>query len=277
MKLSHSQLSYIAAIDALKVLGATQSTISEFLDVKRPSVNVALKLLIQKGYVQSDTRNKTIEYTLTEKGKSILEQMQHERALFFSLFKDCIGINEEKVEEEYSNLLGAFSKEFIEELTAFKESGFKKLASPSQETIKRTVLQHCKNGEYSVPFQVRKVGDMSTSMGDRGFIHPAKVILDDHVGELFLEARVFYHKSSEGKMLKGYLKSLSYYSKNEWHEAEVREDNIFIIPLKYIMYQNNDLGRPELGQIKIQAEASSKRMPVSIAEITFNFSLMEPI
>ena len=78
-------------------------------------------------------------------------------------------------------------------------------------------------------------------------------------------------------MLKGYLKSLSYYAKNEWHEAEEREEHIFILPLKYILYQNNDLGYPELGQMKIQASASNKNMPSSIAEITFQFSLMEAI
>lgn len=56
-ELSHSQLNYIAAIDALKPLGATQTTISEFLNVKRPSVNVALKLLAQKDYCIDKTEH----------------------------------------------------------------------------------------------------------------------------------------------------------------------------------------------------------------------------
>lgn len=276
MELSRSQLSYIAAINALKVLGATQTTISEFLDVKRPTVNVALKALMQKGYVRIiDHKDKNIKYCLTENGKTVLKQMQHEKTLFFSLFKDYIGISEEQVEEEYSNLYGMFSNDFLEKLASFQESGFQKLAFPPQNPAKRSILSHFENGVYHVPFQVRKFGGMSASMGDKGFIHPAKIVLNDAAGELLLEARVFYYRTSEGKLLKGYLKSLCYYNKNEWEEAEIRDEHIFVIPLKYLMYQNNDLGRPELGQLKIQATASSKRMPVSIAEITFQFDLME--
>lgn len=276
-ELSHSQLNYIAAIDALKPLGATQTTISEFLNVKRPSVNVALKLLAQKDYVSSVAISKTIEYSLTEKGKAALREMQRERAVFFNLFYNYIGMEEEIVEEAYNRFLGAFPPSFTAALESFQNSGFKRLPTAEEGFVKRSVLQRYKNGVYTVPFQVRKLGDMSASMGDKGFLHPAKVILDAHTAELQLEARVFYYRSREGKMLKGYLKSLSYYAKNEWHEAKEREEHIFILPLKYILYQNNDLGHPELGQIKIQASASNKNMPSSIAEITFQFSLMEAI
>ena len=276
-ELSHSQLNYIAAIDALKPLGATQTTISEFLNVKRPSVNVALKLLAQKDYVNSVAISKTIEYSLTEKGKAALREMQRERAVFFNLFYNYIGMEEEIVEEAYNRFLGAFPPSFTAALESFQNSGFKRLPTAEEGFVKRSVLQRYKNGVYTVPFQVRKLGDMSASMGDKGFLHPAKVILDAHTAELQLEARVFYYRSREGKMLKGYLKSLSYYAKNEWHEAEEREEHIFILPLKYILYQNNDLGHPELGQMKIQASASNKNMPSSIAEITFQFSLMEAI
>ena len=276
-ELSHSQLNYIAAIDALKPLGATQTTISDFLNVKRPSVNVALKLLAQKNYVSSVAISKTIEYSLTEKGKAALREMQRERAVFFNLFYNHIGMEEEIVEEAYNRFLGAFPPSFTAALENFQNSGFKRLPTAEEGFVKRSVLQHYKNGVYTVPFQVRKLGDMSASMGDKGFLHPAKVILDAHTSELQLEARVFYYRSREGKMLTGYLKSLSYYAKNEWHEAEEREEHIFILPLKYILYQNNDLGHPELGQMKIQASASNKNMPSSIAEITFQFSLMEAI
>lgn len=186
-------------------------------------------------------------------------------------------MEEEIVEEAYNRFLGAFPPSFTAALESFQNSGFKRLPTAEEGFVKRSVLQHYKNGVYTVPFQVRKLGDMSASMGDKGFLHPAKVILDAHTAELQLEARVFYYRSREGKMLKGYLKSLSYYAKNEWHEAEEREEHIFILPLKYILYQNNDLGHPELGQMKIQASASNKNMPSSIAEITFQFSLMEAI
>lgn len=277
MELSRSQLSYLTAIDALKSLGATQTTISNFLDVKRPSVNAALKILMQNDYVCILRKeDKTITYGLTPQGNDVLQKLQREKEILFSHFRDFVGLSEEETEFLYSHLYGAYNESYLEKLEAFQKNGFQKPAL-RVEKKPRSILTQYQNKTYHVPFRVNKLDGSATSMGNKGFLHPATVILDDKSGNLYLEARMFYYRTDENKLLKGSLSSLYYYCKNEWLETAVRGSRTFVIPLKHIMYQSNEQGEIETGHIKIKAESSNPHMPVSIAEITLIFQMMEPV
>lgn len=278
LNLSRSQLNYIAAIDALKVIGATQTTISDFLDVKRPSVHAAIKILMNKGYVEVLKReDKTITYGLTESGLNALAHLRREQQVYFSFFCDFIGMDEETVKESYDKCPDVMDTFMLENLAEFCNNGFQKINRTKEENAKRSAYGQYKNGKYSIPFQVHKYDGSSPSMGDKGFEHPATIIIDDLEKNLYLKAKTIYYKPGTRRGVHGTLLNLSYYKGGEWHPAEVINENTYVIPLKHIPCISNEIGKLETGQIKIQAESSCKHMPVSIADIILNFNAMKPI
>lgn len=276
--LSRSQLHYIAAIDALKPIGATQTTISEFLDVKRPSVHAAMKTLMAKGYVKIIRKEeKTITYGLTENGLAALEHLKREKKIFYTFFRDYIGMSEDLVDDAYDKSSLVFDKFMLDDLAEFCENGFQKLNRTEEERIQRSAFGQYEYGTYTIPFRVHKFDGSSTSMGDKGFIHPATIILNKTEQILCLKAKKLYYRPGDGRGMRGNLSALNYYSNNQWHTAEIQDENTYIIPLKRIPCISNELGQLETGQIKIQAESSCKHMPVSIADIILDFNQMEMV
>ena len=133
-------------------------------------------------------------------------------------------------------------------------------------------------GKYEIPFQVVQGSGESRSMGDKGFYHPAILVVEKDCQYIVLKSKEIYYKSKTSQILKGKLQELYYLDTNmAWVLSKQKEESNWIIPLKEILYQKDDFEKASVGIIKIKVAATTMKMPESIAEITFNFKLLKKI
>lgn len=274
MEITRSQLNYLLAIKRLTGGRVFLTGISEYLGVKKPTASVALKNLEESGYVIKREGSDRNEYVLTEKSREILDELDRERFEFMSLFNDYLGIGYDECDKEYKALYGLFSRDFLSRLADLREMGYMRKESSDDKSCFLGIPY----GEYKISFQVVQCGDGFRSMGDKGFIHPARLVLNEEKQIIMLESKKIYYKSKNNQSLRGELSGLYYLDKDmKWVASEKAAENIWIIPVNKILYQKDDCGRLSLGIIKIKAEATTVKMPQSVAEITFNFELIEQI
>lgn len=272
MELTKTQLNYISAIKRLTGGQVSLTGISEYLGVRKPTASVALKKLEESGYVIKTSGSESSEYRLTEKAENILAGLEREKIEFMLLFNKRLGINYDECDREYARLSGLFSKSFIERLCEARKSGYKERP---EEPDRFSGMGH---GMYRVPFRVAHRGGGMRSMGDKGFIHPAVLVIEADRQEVLLESKVIYYRSKNGESLRGALSELSYSADGEvWVKSETSGNNTWRIPLGSVRCGFDALGRLTEGIVMIRARATTVKMPVSEAEITFNFELSEKI
>lgn len=275
MELTKSQLNYIIAIKQLIGSEVSQKYICEYLGVKKPTASIALRNLEDNGYIKKQEKTGINEYCLTDKSWEIIDNIEKEKFEFMSLFNNHLGIDFDICEEEYKRICGDLSIEFIKKLSYVREQGYSKDMTDSKEEHS---FYGINKGTYEIPFQVVQGSEGMPSMGDRGFIHPAKLIIGDDMQNIILESRQIYYKSRDDQMLKGKLSKLYYSDSNmKWISAEERKENMWVIPVKKILCQKDNFGKISLGIVRIKALATTKKMPESAAEITFNFKLIKKI
>lgn len=271
MELSKAQLNYILAIKQLAGGKVTQKYICEYLGVKKSTASIALKNLEENGYINKSENN----YILTEKSWEILNQTDREKFEFMSLFNGFFGIDKELCEDEYKKICGSFSKEFIDKLTQFREREYNSAINKNNDSEK---IMNIDFGKYEIPFQVVQSSGETRSMGDKGFYHPATLVVEKDCQYIVLKSKEIYYKSKTNQILKGKLQELYYLDTNmAWVLSKQKEESNWIIPLKEILYQKDDFEKASVGVIKIKVAATTMKMPESIAEITFNFKLLKKI
>ncbi len=273
MEITKSQLNYIIAIKQLIGSEVSQKYICEYLGVKKPTASIALRNLEENGYIEKQEKGGINEYCLTEKAWKIVDKLEKEKLEFMSLFNDYLGIDFDICQKEYDRICGDLSVEFLEKLADLRKQGYTK------EVIENDSVENAWGlniGCFDLPFQVVHSGEGMPSMGDKGFIHPAKLIVDNDNQEIILESKQIYYKSKNDQLLKGKLSELYYSDSNmKWILAEEREENKWVIPVEKILCHRDNFGKVSLGIVKIKAKATTKKMPESVAEITFNFKLIK--
>ncbi len=270
MKITKTQLNYLMAIQRLRGGHVSLTGISEYLKVKKPTVSVALKKLEENGYIEKQEAHEMNEYVLTPKSQEIVNSLEPEKLEFISLFSDYLGMDYDVCNKQYIELCGLFDSEFIEALTKLRKNGYKMEDKPKE-------MYGIKFGEYNIPFRVVQCEEWGRSMGDKGFVHPARLIINDEKSEILLESKRIYYKSKNNQILHGELSDLSYLNTNgEWIAAE-KLNGKWVIPMSELLLKKDSIGRPMIGVVKIMVQATTGKMPKSTADITFNLEMIEQI
>ncbi len=277
MKLTKSQFNYILAIKNLAGGQVSQKYVCEYLGVKKSSASIALKNLSENGYIEKQSSADGTEYSLTEKAWDAIKYIDKEKYEFMSLFNGFMGIDEVMCENEYKRLCGDFSIEFIKKLEELRKGKYQ-FKNSEEGRMDKNKFYGIEKGVYEIPFQVVQRGEKIRSMGDKGFYHPAVLVVESEKQYVLLKAKEIYYKSKNDQILKGKLQELYYYDTDmKWVSSVQEDDNGWIIPLNKILYQKDDLGKIIIGVIKIKAVATTMKMPESEAEITFNFKFINKI
>lgn len=275
MEITKSQLSYIIAIKQLIGGEVSQKYICEYLGVKKPTASIALRTLEDNGYIKKQEKAGINEYSLTERSYKIIDNIEKERFEFMSLFNDYLGIDFDICEEEYKRICGDLSIKFVNKLSDIRRGGY-------SENIRDSKAEQGLNGiavgTYEIPFRVVSCNEDMPSMGNKGFVHPAVLVVENEGQNIILESRQIYYKSKNDQMLKGKLSELYYSDSNmKWVLSDETEENRWVIPVEKIMCQNDNFGRISLGIVKIKVKATTKKMPESVAKITFNFKMIKKL
>lgn len=118
--LSPSLEDYLEAIYILKEKkGFTRvSEIAGFLNVKMPSVNSALKILVDKGFVS----HKNYGYvTLTDKGEKEARKIYSRHIILKRFLTDVLGVEDNLAEEDACRLEHHISQKSLEKLLNYVE------------------------------------------------------------------------------------------------------------------------------------------------------------
>jgi len=120
IKLSSNMEDYLEAILFLSIKKSEARTkdIAEFLGVKMPSVNKALKKLAEKGYLNYDPY---IATTLTKKGKEYAKRVYSRHNKIKNFLQHALCSNEDKAETVACKLEHILDKELIRKLTIFTD------------------------------------------------------------------------------------------------------------------------------------------------------------
>lgn len=128
------------------------------------------------------------------------------------------------------------------------------------------------DGRYQVPFDVFKKDRDEISMGDKGFVKPANMIVLDGRGAITLASREIRYQSKTGQRFRGKLARLSCLYGEDFVRVKPKHSE-YTIPLHYIRKLSKAPDGTLCGTLRIQAEAGkcAAHMPASEADIVFRF------
>ena len=113
-----------------------------------------------------------------------------------------------------------------------------------------------------------KEGSIELSMGDNGFLHPAKLIVTGGHGVISLKIRSLKHRTLHGALMKGVLAQLFYWNGETFSEAK-EKDEIYSFPVMGMYWKHNKEKNVDFGVVKVRVHASvgSFNMPDSVADL----------
>lgn len=103
--------------------GARITDIAEYLNVSKPSVNRAMKVLSEKGYVNHETYGRI---TLTEKGRAYASMVYKRHTVLVRFLKEILNVSEDVSERDACLIEHDVSSETMEKIASYLESHTKK-------------------------------------------------------------------------------------------------------------------------------------------------------
>ncbi len=154
-KTSPSLEDYLEAIVMLKEGGreSTVTAISEVIGVKKPSVDWALKKLVDAGYI---THERYGDIDLTPTGANIAEEVYRRHKALTSFLVDILGVNPETAAKDACKMEHVMSRETINRLEKFID--FVLACHPGQADWENVFNRYIKYGKDD-----RGVRDMFTT------------------------------------------------------------------------------------------------------------------
>jgi DtxR family Mn-dependent transcriptional regulator len=121
--------------------GATVTSISRFLEVKKPSVTAALSKLAESGLVE---HQKYGEVVLTAEGRRTARDVYHRHTTLLHFLTDVLGVDARTAEEDACKLEHSLSAASVAKLTEFVASTMagKESNDKAKRTGKRTEGAH---------------------------------------------------------------------------------------------------------------------------------------
>jgi len=114
--------------------GATVTSISRFLDVKKPSVTAALSKLSDSGLVE---HQKYGSIGLTAEGRRTARDVYHRHTTLLSFLTDVLGVDAATAEEDACKLEHSLSAASVNKLTDFVAAAMIEKRKRNDQTSKR--------------------------------------------------------------------------------------------------------------------------------------------
>jgi DtxR family transcriptional regulator, Mn-dependent transcriptional regulator len=115
--------------------GATVTSISRFLDVKKPSVTAALSKLSESGLVE---HQKYGSIGLTAEGRRTARDVYHRHTTLLTFLTDVLGVDARTAEEDACKLEHSLSAASVNKLTDFVAAAMLEKRRKNEQTPKRS-------------------------------------------------------------------------------------------------------------------------------------------
>lgn len=238
-----------------KVFGVAKSTVSRTLDAFR-----------EEGLVRTDVLR------LTEYGRKLGEQYLKERELITQWLMSEQHSSYEVAKEDAVHFLIAVSQKTKD--VFLQKAAYAVMCKKMEETKHldgSAVAKILGDGTYSLPFTFyrEKQGKHNfISMANRGFYHPATLIIKNGIGMIHLRGKTIEETSLLGFILKGKLATLKYMSNHQYQKAGQDQDQFFF-PLDALDFHYEKEEKRLQGNIKLRmgCTVGCMHMPESTATL----------
>ena len=117
MKLGESLEDYLECLLILEKSGKIRSVeVAKMMKVTKPSVNNAMKVLKEKGYVIQECYK---DIQLTDEGRQLAKSIFERHQTLTAFLKDVLLVNEETAEDDACKIEHVISKETFDKLSLF--------------------------------------------------------------------------------------------------------------------------------------------------------------
>lgn len=270
MNFTPKKLQYLFYIDFYRNSNRLISDLAEQLGVSKAAVSQAIDIYESNGLIN---RNSSGRIALTYAAEPVIKEIKRKQEIIFKFFSTMRNFTDEMAIKSALQYICFMPNESVDGL-------IQKITENDEISRIRWDLNNkdnqmvfpFDNGSYQVHFDIYKKDCEEISMGDKGFVKPAKMVVINGTGTITLTSKEIRYKGEKGKQFRGRLSRLSCLRGSDYVRIK-RQKNEYTIPLNYI----NKLGKaPDgtlYGTVRILAEASRSvsKMPSSEADIVFKF------
>jgi Mn-dependent DtxR family transcriptional regulator len=268
MNFTPKQLQYLFYLDHFQNGGRLISDLAEQLGVTKAAVSQVLDAYERNGLIA----RRGDGVTLAGETEQVVAALKEKHRIILPFFQRLPGLTEETAVNCALHYICWMPPEsvdaLVQELKAQEE--LSRIRWDMTGKAKDRLFPF-PDGRYMVPFDVYKADRDEISMGDKGFVKPAAIVVKGGRGVIILGCREIRYQSRTGKRLRGKLTRLSCLYGDNFVPLKSR-NNEYTIPLHYIRRLSRTPDGTLCATLRIKAVTSSAvDMPVSEADIVFRF------
>jgi Mn-dependent DtxR family transcriptional regulator len=263
--ITQGQARYLLAIDQMRGRERTVTRIAQVLGVSKPSVTSMINGLAERGLVKKERG-----LALTGQGKEAVEEIRNKQSVLTAYLIRELGLAPPEAKHDALALMFETSEKFVASLiqkieTDAAQAKLGNLAGNVYLTNFQGILA---DGIYAIPFKLLRKNDGRLSMGDKGLVHPAKLVVVEGYGLISLCVLPVTHRALQGCILKGRLARLSYWNGEEYREAW-EEEGRYSFPVMNMHWHDDQENGTDFGvlPLKVQASVGVANMPESLADL----------
>ena len=267
MKFTPKQLQYLFYIDLYKDSSRLTSNLADQLEVSKAAVSQVLDFHEAKGLIR---RCEAGGIVIADQAEKVISEIREKHKIIFPFFQRMPELTEEMAVKCALQYICWMPRESVDGLVrSLKEKD--ELSRIRWDLSEETEVPF-PDGRYQVSFDVYKKDSDEISMGDKGFIKPAQMVVMAGKGAITLRSKEIRYQSRTEARFRGRLTHLGCLYGDRFVQIKAR-DNEYTIPLHYIrkLYKAPDGTLCGTLRVRVETSKCAANMPISEADIVFKF------
>lgn len=245
------------------------SEAAELFQVSKPTAFNMSEALEERGLIVKSSFG---EIRLTESGWAYISSRLEYLYTLIEWLESDLGLPPLLAEQEARRMVVVLAPETVAAMAQrWKKKRTEVLMSSADE-----LLPELAPGRYIVPFQVCRSGSRELSMGDMGFLKPARLIREADRSLFLLSPKSIRYRPKKRSRMDGILEKMWYRTAESWKEAVIGEDGSRQIPGAAVVFCEDSEGKTGTVHIRARASVGILGMPESEADIVFRFDEIKP-
>lgn len=267
MNFTPTQLQYLFYIDLYKDSNRLTSDLANQLGVSKAAVSQVLDFYETNGLIR---RCASGGVTVAGEAETAISEMRKKHKVILPFFQTMPGLTDETAVKCALQYVCWMPRESVDGLVqSLKE---KDQLRRLRWDLGEETAPPFPDGRYPIPFDVYKRDCNEISMGDKGFIKPAMLIVMAGKGVITLRSREIRYQSRTDARFRGRLTRLSCLYNGEFVQINAKSSE-YAIPFHYLrkLYVTPDSTLCGTLRIKVETSRCAANMPISEADVVFKF------
>lgn len=264
-EITATERKYLWTIYEQPSLNVTTLDIAAALGVKKAAANTALNNLVNRGFCEKYDHGNQCYFSLSERGEECLEYYCGCYECLIQIYRQNLRLTLEQAKAAFTEMIfGDFPDSFF-----WAVQNGNRTAKQTKSKKSHPIFD---NGVYDLPFEVVKFGENTDeaensfirkrSMGNGGFEHPAKFVVDGEKAYIVLKALENYKYATAESRLKGTLATFSIKEKEQnWKRVIPQNKSEYILPFESLSAPLDFFYTHKGAFVNFSATATNKAMP----------------